>query len=150
MNIQGGKLGTVLLAILLLVGFLVLLMHVNGINAHKSLIKQSEIPEIFHLTDLPALPTSWPIEFIEKLDDGFTAPSVTIYYKNGVSLTLSRSELIYPKKHKEQISIGVHSVSLYKNKEEHVYVTKYNDLFYSFMFQPENKNKVEEFIKTLM
>ncbi|MFC4767381.1 hypothetical protein [Effusibacillus consociatus] len=143
------KLGLVLPVVLLLIAIPVVLIGIYGGAAHKASIKSSDFANIFNLSGPPNLPNSWQISSIEKYDDGFTAPSVTIFYKNNVSLTLSRSELIYPKMQKEQISIGDNSVNLYTNKEEQVYVVKYGDLFYAFKFQTPNKNEVEDFIKTL-
>jgi len=138
----------VLLVTFLLVGLLApwLLLFLTDCDSYP--IELSEIPEVLNRKDLPALP-NWSIKYMEKYDTVFTSPSVIIYYNNGVSLTLYQRIPIYRKMQKEQILIGDRYVSSYKNGEEQIYVVKYNGLFFSFNFQPENKNEVEEFIKTL-
>jgi hypothetical protein len=78
------------LAITVLAGYnLVGSLH---LQSYKTMITAEQIPEALGTPQLPVLPKEWEIQAVEKYDDGFSSPTVTIVYKNGAVIRLAASQ----------------------------------------------------------
>ncbi|WP_236403390.1 hypothetical protein [Microaerobacter geothermalis] len=118
-------------------------------NLYKSPIEIEQIPKVLNLTNPPSIPNNWVVQSVEKYDDGFLSPIITIYYNNNISLTLSEGKIVLPNKDKKLILIGNKTVTVYKDGGQVYYVVKHNKIFYFFRFERINQNVVEKFIETL-
>lgn len=114
--------------------------------SYYSDISVSEISDVVHLKADEDLP-EWIVNKVQKYDDGFVTPSVIVQYKNGVVLRLSDSQMSYSIDNHEQIQMGDHLVTRYKDADKTILCTTLHGASYCFEipFQ-RNVGWVEQFI----
>lgn len=122
-----------------------------AISSNKSLITIEQVPEVLRLENAPDLPKKWEVESVEKYDDGFLSPSVTIKYKNEVILRLIMSHwnLSQEFANKKQLNIGEEKVDYYFNEKEVAYVFDVANIIYAIISPQHLQSEVEKFIETL-
>jgi hypothetical protein len=121
----------------------------NEYKSYLSPITQTDIPQALRIKNQLFLPNDMDIVSIQKYDDGFTSPSVTIHYKNDIVLNLYTSWVSYRDMELDNTKIGEHHVEWYRSDKKQVYVIKFNDINYAFEFHPNNKVVVEDYMKSL-
>ncbi|QFF97820.1 hypothetical protein PB01_02760 [Psychrobacillus glaciei] len=122
-----------------------------AISSYKSLITIEQVPEVLRLENVPDLPTKWAVESVEKYDDGFISPLVTIKYKNEVILRLTTSHWDFSKDFakKKQLNIGEKKVDYYFNEKEVAYVCNVANINYAIISPKHLQSEVKVFIENL-
>jgi|GEM_PF-4602909 len=110
------------------------------------------VAETLRIDEPPILPTVWEIQSIEKYDDGFTSPSVTIKYVNGASIYLSKSDwdLSHELNSQALLMLGDKQIEQYYNSKEEAYVFKLKDLMYVVRIPLKLKSEIEKVIIDLI
>jgi hypothetical protein len=144
---KNGVILAFLLSIAVLAGYnLVSSLH---LQAYKTSITVGQIPETLGTSKLPALPKEWEIQAVEKYDDGFISPSVTIAYSNGAVLRLSASQWDLSKEFldRERVNIGGKRIAYYFNDKEAAYVFNGGlQINYAIVFPKQLQGEVEKMI----
>jgi hypothetical protein len=144
LNKKSNLLSVLFFAICLVAVALFVVQYVRP--SYTTVIEVNEIPKVLGVVDMPKLPSAWKATKIEKYDDGFTTPHVIIQYENGVTMSLSLSEMAYPDLEKQFLQIGEQFVWLYETKDRLIYVFRHEGFFYHMICPKQQKDSVLTFI----
>lgn len=107
----------------------------SALDSYTTFIEMEQIHEVLKMEEALELPNHWIVASIKKYDDGFTSPIVTIKYRNGVNLLLTRSKLDLTKE--------------WNNREKITTVIESSNVTYGFIFPINLEDEVKWFIDTL-
>ncbi|MGO4543058.1 hypothetical protein, partial [Paenibacillus sp. 2TAB19] len=140
-----------------LVFFIFNLFIISGCSIFQESDKSTSISiqkvgEVLMVDHTPSLPDKWEINSVEKYDDGFVNPSVTIKYSNGVTITLSKSKWDLSKefKNNKSVRLGNKQMLRYYNAKEDAYVFELASINYAVKSPNHLRVETEKAIADLL